>query len=52
MSGVLGMLDVLMLTLAELHIRTTSVLLTLEQSLQEQQNNQQAVIFTHSLALG
>lgn len=49
MSGVLGMLDVLMLTLAELHIRTTSVLLTLEQ---EQQNNQQAVIFTHSLALG
>lgn len=41
-----------MLTLLELHIRTTSVLLTLERSLQEQQSNKQAIIFTRSLALG
>ena len=41
-----------MLTSLELHIRTTSVLLTLEQSLQEQQSNKQAIIFTQSLALG
>lgn len=33
----------------ELYIRTTRLLMTMEQSLQEQQNYSKAVIFTRSL---